>query len=104
MTPEQERAWQRIADADLKIERARAALKREQDRKDTLVAINVSAQPESLTWYLHPGLLSAEEAMGAGGLTEKALASAVERHRKRTAPKPKAGTKARRKRAVRKAR
>jgi len=69
----------RRRDADAKARRERETLER-------LVAESVSAEPLSVTWYDHPGVLSREEVLAFGSPRNAVgLHALMERHRKRSA-------------------
>ena len=68
-------AFAEISDAELKVARRRARIKRERENLeadkralDLAIARGVSSQPEAVDWYRHPGVLTDRQAIGAANL------------------------------------
>lgn len=92
----QTQAFGRIVRQQERVDKAREALKRQLQTLDMVVAELVSSEPESTTWYLHPGDLSPSQVQGAAGLTELGLHKTMERYRGARKAKPAAKKKGRR--------
>ena len=76
-------------------EDALKAAQRRRDEFEDRVARYVSAEPDRVDWYAHPGCFTRDEAAGAAGLTSTGLHRLMDRYRKRH-PAPKLKPKQRR--------